>query len=207
MSSIGRICRKISAVHGCGDCALRGRGCGGGESDTVDPGSANPDSALTLEEAQAPVKKALARAHRDPRRGERDPRRGHRGVRRAPRRARGRRHPRRDQQVGFVVRAVPRRVPRLPGAGDRARRRGRLPRPPLERWTRDRRDVPLEPSASLSRATSTPTKSIARRSGSSSELPDHRCSSISTARSRTRSTGPYPARRTTLAADIEEYAQ
>ena len=35
-----------------------GAGCGGGEADTVDPGSANPDSALTLEEAQAPVKKA-----------------------------------------------------------------------------------------------------------------------------------------------------
>ncbi len=35
-----------------------GAGCSGDESDTVDPGSANPDSALSLEEAQAPVKKA-----------------------------------------------------------------------------------------------------------------------------------------------------
>ncbi|MDX6586611.1 MAG: cytochrome c biosis protein CcmG, thiol:disulfide interchange protein DsbE [Solirubrobacterales bacterium] len=38
--------------------AVLGVGCGGGEPDTVDPGSANPDSALTPEEAAAPAKKA-----------------------------------------------------------------------------------------------------------------------------------------------------
>ena len=38
--------------------AALGAGCGGGDDDTVDPGSANPDSALTLEEAEEPAAKA-----------------------------------------------------------------------------------------------------------------------------------------------------
>ena len=44
------------------------RACGGGESDTVDPGSADPESALTLEEAQAPVEKAPPELAAHPRR-------------------------------------------------------------------------------------------------------------------------------------------
>jgi cytochrome c biogenesis protein CcmG, thiol:disulfide interchange protein DsbE len=60
MSSIGANCRKLAAVITVGATAALGAGCGGGDEDTVDPGSANPDSALTLEEAQAPAKKAPA---------------------------------------------------------------------------------------------------------------------------------------------------
>ncbi|MDQ2676035.1 MAG: TlpA family protein disulfide reductase [Actinomycetota bacterium] len=40
-----------------GTLAVLGPGCGG-EEDTSDPGSANPDSALTLDEAQAPAEQA-----------------------------------------------------------------------------------------------------------------------------------------------------
>jgi thiol-disulfide isomerase/thioredoxin len=47
----------LSAL-GLAAAALAAGGCMGGEGDTVDPGSANPDSALTLDEAQAEVEKA-----------------------------------------------------------------------------------------------------------------------------------------------------
>jgi len=47
----------ISACTGAAIALFVGA-CGGGESDTVDPGSAGSESALTLEEAQADVKKA-----------------------------------------------------------------------------------------------------------------------------------------------------
>src|SRR5687767_7799655 len=57
MSSIGAKCRKVAAVLAVGAAAALGAACGG-EDETVDPGSANPDSELTLEEAQAPAKKA-----------------------------------------------------------------------------------------------------------------------------------------------------
>jgi len=45
-------------VSAAGVALALGVGCGGGESDTVDPGSANPDSAVSLEEAQEPLEKA-----------------------------------------------------------------------------------------------------------------------------------------------------
>lgn len=57
MSSVVAQCRYLAAA-GAAVVAALGAGCGGGESDTVDPGSANPDSAVSLEEAQAPVKGA-----------------------------------------------------------------------------------------------------------------------------------------------------
>lgn len=57
MSSIGAQCRKVAAVLAVGAAVGVGAACGGDE-DTVDPGSANPDSALSLDEAQAPVKQA-----------------------------------------------------------------------------------------------------------------------------------------------------
>ncbi len=57
MSSVVAHCRYLAAAGAAVIVAL-GTGCGGGESDTVDPGSANPDSAVSLEEAQAPVKEA-----------------------------------------------------------------------------------------------------------------------------------------------------
>ena len=57
MSPIGAKCRKVAAVLAVGAVAALGAGCGG-DDDTVDPDSANPDSELTLEEAQAPAKKA-----------------------------------------------------------------------------------------------------------------------------------------------------
>jgi thiol-disulfide isomerase/thioredoxin len=59
MSSIGANCRNVAAVLAVVATAALGAGCGGDE-DTVDPGSANPDSELTLEEAQAPAKQAPA---------------------------------------------------------------------------------------------------------------------------------------------------
>jgi thiol-disulfide isomerase/thioredoxin len=59
MSSIGANCRKVAAVIAVGATAILGAGCGGDEADTVDPGSANPDSELTLSEAQEPATKAL----------------------------------------------------------------------------------------------------------------------------------------------------
>lgn len=57
MSSIGANCRNVAAVLAVGAAAAFGAGCGG-DDDTIDPGSANPDSELTLEEARAPAKKA-----------------------------------------------------------------------------------------------------------------------------------------------------
>jgi thiol-disulfide isomerase/thioredoxin len=58
MSSIGTNCRNVVAATAVAVVAVLGVGCGGGEPDTVDPGSANPDSSVTVEEAQAPVKQA-----------------------------------------------------------------------------------------------------------------------------------------------------
>ena len=58
MSSNGTNCRKVAAVITVTAVAALTAGCGGGEEDTVDPGSADPESALTLEEAQAPAEKA-----------------------------------------------------------------------------------------------------------------------------------------------------
>jgi thiol-disulfide isomerase/thioredoxin len=58
MSSNGTNCRKVAAVITVSVAAALGAGCGGGEEDTVDPGSADPDSALTLDEAEVPVEKA-----------------------------------------------------------------------------------------------------------------------------------------------------
>ena len=58
MSSNGAECRKVAAVLAVGIAVALAAGCGGDEADTVDPGSANPDSALTLEEAGAPADKA-----------------------------------------------------------------------------------------------------------------------------------------------------
>jgi thiol-disulfide isomerase/thioredoxin len=55
MSSIGAQCRKVATVLAVGAAAALAA-CGG--DDTVDPGSANPESALTLEEAQEPAKQA-----------------------------------------------------------------------------------------------------------------------------------------------------
>ena len=57
MSSIGRKCSNAVAVLAVAAAAALGAACGG-DDDTVDPGSANPESALTLEEAQAPAKDA-----------------------------------------------------------------------------------------------------------------------------------------------------
>jgi cytochrome c biogenesis protein CcmG/thiol:disulfide interchange protein DsbE len=58
MSFFGANCRKLAAVGTTTVLVALGAGCGGREPDTVDPGSANPDSALSLEEAQAPVGRA-----------------------------------------------------------------------------------------------------------------------------------------------------
>jgi cytochrome c biogenesis protein CcmG, thiol:disulfide interchange protein DsbE len=58
MSPNGTQCRNVAAVSAVGAALALAVGCGGGNSDTVDPGSANPDSAVTLEEAQAPLEKA-----------------------------------------------------------------------------------------------------------------------------------------------------
>jgi cytochrome c biogenesis protein CcmG/thiol:disulfide interchange protein DsbE len=58
MSSIAAKCRNGAAAALATAVVALAAGCGGGESDTVDPGSANPDSAVTLDEAQAPVKNA-----------------------------------------------------------------------------------------------------------------------------------------------------
>lgn len=58
MSSNGAHRTFLVAMAGSAAVVALAAGCGGGEPDTVDPGSANPDSALSLEEAQAPVKKA-----------------------------------------------------------------------------------------------------------------------------------------------------
>lgn len=58
MSSIGANCRNVAAATAVLAVVALGAGCGGGESDTVDPGSENPDSAATLEEAEAPVKQS-----------------------------------------------------------------------------------------------------------------------------------------------------
>ncbi|MDQ3759375.1 MAG: TlpA family protein disulfide reductase [Actinomycetota bacterium] len=58
MTPIGRNCRifTASSLAAAAAAALAlGSGCGGEEEDSVDPGSANPDSELTLEEARAPV--------------------------------------------------------------------------------------------------------------------------------------------------------
>src|SRR5918995_5833818 len=57
MSSIGANCRNVAAVLAVGAVAAFGAGCGG-DDDTVDPGSANPDSELTLDDAQAPAEDA-----------------------------------------------------------------------------------------------------------------------------------------------------
>ena len=57
MSPIGANCRNLAAVITVGATAALGVGCGG-DDDTVDPGSANPDSALTLEEAEKPAAEA-----------------------------------------------------------------------------------------------------------------------------------------------------
>lgn len=57
MSSIVANCRNVAAVLAVGAAAAFGAGCGGDE-DTVDPGSANPDSELTLDDAQAPAEDA-----------------------------------------------------------------------------------------------------------------------------------------------------
>ena len=57
MSPNGAQCRNVAAVFMVAAVAALSAGCGGDE-DTVDPGSANPESALTLEEAQEPVKNA-----------------------------------------------------------------------------------------------------------------------------------------------------
>jgi len=57
MSRRGANRRMISACTAA-LVALAIGACGGGESDTVDPGSAGSESALTLEEAKAPIKKA-----------------------------------------------------------------------------------------------------------------------------------------------------
>jgi len=57
MSSIVAHCRKVAAVLAALSVAALGSGCGG-EPDTADPGSANPDSAVTVQEAQEPVKDA-----------------------------------------------------------------------------------------------------------------------------------------------------
>jgi thiol-disulfide isomerase/thioredoxin len=55
MTAIGQKCR-IFAASSAGVAALAvGAGCGGGEAETVDPGSANPESAVSLSEAKAPV--------------------------------------------------------------------------------------------------------------------------------------------------------
>ncbi|MDQ3729227.1 MAG: TlpA family protein disulfide reductase [Actinomycetota bacterium] len=56
MSAIGENRRIAVTVTTClAALALAGVGCGG-DADTVDPGSANAESALTLEDAQAPLK-------------------------------------------------------------------------------------------------------------------------------------------------------
>lgn len=60
MSSIGANCRNVAAVGLAAIVPALGAGCGGGDADTVDPGSANPGSALSLSEAQAPVSRAPA---------------------------------------------------------------------------------------------------------------------------------------------------
>jgi len=59
MTAIGQKCR-IFAASSAGVAALAvGAGCGGGEAETVDPGSANPESAVSLSEAKAPVKNGV----------------------------------------------------------------------------------------------------------------------------------------------------
>ncbi len=58
MTSIGPKCRKVAAVSLTAVAVVAGAGCGSDESDTVDPGSANPDSAVTLDEASAPLEGA-----------------------------------------------------------------------------------------------------------------------------------------------------
>ena len=58
MSRIGRNCRMIGAWSLAAASLGLGVGCGGGDSDTVDSGSGNPESSVTLDEAQAPVEKA-----------------------------------------------------------------------------------------------------------------------------------------------------
>jgi len=58
MSRIGGNCRIVMAPSLAAAALALGGGCGGDESDTVDPGSANPDSALTADEAQVAVKDA-----------------------------------------------------------------------------------------------------------------------------------------------------
>ena len=58
MSPIGTNCRNVAVVGVAVVAIALGSGCGAGDDDSGDPGSANPDSAVTLEEARAPVKKA-----------------------------------------------------------------------------------------------------------------------------------------------------
>jgi cytochrome c biogenesis protein CcmG/thiol:disulfide interchange protein DsbE len=59
MSSIGANCRNLAAALAVVTVAAAGAGCmGDDESDTADPGSADPESVITLEEAQVPPKKA-----------------------------------------------------------------------------------------------------------------------------------------------------
>lgn len=58
MIPIGRNCRISMASSLAAATLALGAGCGGEGANTVDPGSANPGSELTLEEAQAPVAKA-----------------------------------------------------------------------------------------------------------------------------------------------------
>ena len=78
---------------------------------------------------------------------------GVRRVRGAPAELRG--HPGGDQQVGVVVRPVPRRVPGVPARGDRARTRGRLPGTELGRQPATRRALPGQLPDAVSRPTST----------------------------------------------------
>lgn len=56
MTSTGRKCRIFAASSAAVATLSVGVGCGSDEADTVDPGSTNPESALSPEEAKAPVK-------------------------------------------------------------------------------------------------------------------------------------------------------
>ena len=81
---------------------------------------------------------------------------------------------RRDQQVGVVVRPVPRRVPVLPAGRHRARQGGRVPRRQRRRQHAARASASSSSSRCRSRPTSTRTEKIARAIKAAGELPHHR---------------------------------